>query len=318
MVKEWHKDITDHINHWANELEHCHWPQFVYHFTDINNAVGVIQREAVLSRTQAEKEGLVINENADRSVIAHTSPAHKKFARFYFAPLTPTQYRNEGIKPASQQEEAHCPIPIFFAYDAFAFLSADSTLFSNGNMASSHVIYGSKQKDFSRIPFDMVFHRRSFSVQEHPDMVFHRHAEALCPKEAPFALGLKWIGCRSNAEMVMLKALLGDKLTAKYEKIIRIADSSFFEKRHTFIEGVTLDNEKLFLTFNNYFCHTNSFNFELTVTKPNGNKSAIERELSCRKNYRLNLHQEFEHLDIEVVLDSICAFKGRVYNSELV
>jgi hypothetical protein len=57
----------------------------------------------------------MIIDNASRNVMANTDPYVRDFVRLYFRPQTPTQYRNEGIRPKNMRElESHCPVPVFF------------------------------------------------------------------------------------------------------------------------------------------------------------------------------------------------------------
>ena len=138
-MKAWHADIERHIAIWTQCLGHLSWwPQFVYHFTDVRNAASILQSGSLYSRAEVMRLGLMQVDNASSEVVSQTRSERLKFARLYFRPRTPTQFRNEGIRPRGQQEmDAHCPVPVYFCFDALTTLAADDTLFSDGNMASA-------------------------------------------------------------------------------------------------------------------------------------------------------------------------------------
>lgn len=112
------------------------WPDFLFHVTDIQNAVSVLRMAALLSRHEAENLDVMTTDNASPGVIARTDEKWRDYVRLYFRPRTPTQYRNEGIRPTNRIElNAHCPVPIFFLFDSFSILSRDDSRFSYGNLA---------------------------------------------------------------------------------------------------------------------------------------------------------------------------------------
>lgn len=87
------------------------WPKYIYHYTDLTNAIGILKECKIFSRNSV---GELANENASKDVIEHTSVEVLDYVRFYFRPKTPTQYRNEGFIPRNQRwSNAHVPIPIF-------------------------------------------------------------------------------------------------------------------------------------------------------------------------------------------------------------
>lgn len=72
------------------------WPKYAYHYTDIANAVSILYSGCIYSRVHAKELGIMQNDNASKQVIDMTDHATKSSVRFYFRPLTPTQYYNEG------------------------------------------------------------------------------------------------------------------------------------------------------------------------------------------------------------------------------
>lgn len=85
------------------------WPLYLYHFTDVHNAVSIIDKEYIFGRKLAYDENLMVSDNASASVIEITDETVLRYARLYMRPKTPTQFHNEGHKPESIRERG---IPI--------------------------------------------------------------------------------------------------------------------------------------------------------------------------------------------------------------
>lgn len=113
------------------------WPRFLFHFTDVQNAANILQDGCLLSRSTAVSLGHMVTDNASPDIIGQTDPAWAGYVRLYFRPRTPTQYRNEGFRPEGQRElGAHCPVPVFFLFDAESVLCRADSLFTPGSGAA--------------------------------------------------------------------------------------------------------------------------------------------------------------------------------------
>lgn len=183
-------------------------------------------------------------ENASPAVIENTAPAHTRYARLYFRPRTPTQYCNEGIRPFharwrpnNDPRPAHCPVPVFFCFDAIQVLGQDNTEFSDGNMGASRAIHAKTREFFQSIPFEYVYHQGAKGYNE--TVKFHRHAEVLVPDALPLVPALRMIACRSFAEMQMLLYLLPPDLRDEWRSKIRLGMEGLFERQWTYVETVT-------------------------------------------------------------------------------
>jgi hypothetical protein len=251
-VKLWADDIRQHIQTWSNRLGNLNWwPRYVYHFTDVHNAVSIIQSRYLYSRLEVERQGLMQVDNASPTVIQHTHPEHLKYVRLYFRPRTPTQYRNEGIRPLDRRElGAHCPIPIYFCFDAFTVLTLDETKFSNGNMGSPRAVHSPERDFFLNIPFHLVFHNRSFTPEEREEIIFRRNAEVLIPHRLILEPALKFIACRSVAERQTLLHLLPIGLASRWASRIRLGEPGIFERRWTYVEEVVTVDDQVIFRFN--------------------------------------------------------------------
>lgn len=252
-MKPWMDEIQRHIESWAIQLGPLDWwPRYVYHFTDIRNAASIIQNGCLYSRAEAERRGLMQVNGASPEIIQQTLHEYLRYVRLYFRPQTPTQYRNEGIRPRGQRElgGAHCPIPVYFCFDALAVLAQDDTEFSNGNMGSPRALHSSERDFFLSIPFHLVFHNRWFTPKERDEVVFHRNAEVLVPGGLPLGPALKFIACRSAAERQTLLHLLPTDLQRQWSPRIRLGERGLFFRRWTFVEEVVVVDDRVIFRFN--------------------------------------------------------------------
>lgn len=112
-----------------------------YHFTHMSNAIKIIRSMKLQSRDLAEGNF----SNSAGSNVYRTSKAHR-FARFYFAPQSPTQFYNECLGKDSDDHRYYnkavglglpkCPMPVFLVFDVEELLTVmpEKCYYSNGNM----------------------------------------------------------------------------------------------------------------------------------------------------------------------------------------
>lgn len=252
-MKPWHADIERHIAIWSQRLGHLNWwPRFVYHFTDVRNAASVLQSGNFHSRAEATRLGLMQVDNASSEIIGQTRSERLEFVRLYFRPRTPTQFRNEGIRPRGQQElDAHCPVPVYFCFDAQTILSNDDTQFSDGNMASARVSYSGERDFFLNIPFERVFHEGAIRQgDDKTEIIFRRNAEVLVPSRLPLEPGLKYVVCRSAAERQTLLQLLPASLRQRWIPLVRVIEQGLFYRQWTYVEQVVTLDDAIVFRFN--------------------------------------------------------------------
>ena len=204
------------------------WSMYFYHFTDIRNALNIIEKGWIYARHKASEEDLMVSDNASPAVMSVSSSEIKEYARLYFRPKTPTQYHNEGYKPETVRKadiNANCPVPIFFFLDAEKVLLMDGVEFSETTCAGTNDLnLLSGTESFANLPFDKIYHEGAFLPESRDDIIRHRQAEVvrrdgICIKDC-----LKGIVCRTPAEkqtlLYLLKTQYPDKYTA-YKGIIR-------------------------------------------------------------------------------------------------
>lgn len=306
--------VRDHIRTWSAELpDRSFWPKFVYHFTDLQNAVSILQSDRLYSRKEAIKRNLVQVDSASRDVIAHTAPPHTRYARLYFRPRTPTQFRNEGIRtPDKIWAGAHCPVPVFLCFDTERVLTMVNTELSNGNMASGNVEYGPAAEMLGNIPFQYVFHNGSFTSDLRDTITFHRHAEVLVPDRLDLEPSLKLIVCRSPAERTTLLHLLSEAARHRWEKKVRIDYQTLFERKWTYVETVITIGADIELRFNQETSTPGPFAANLVYDEAGGGRRTWSgRMVAGRSPQRFTLERAQRGV-ATLTLDGHTAFSGPI------
>jgi hypothetical protein len=248
------KDIREHIEKLKKETwlgpARKSWLDFLFHFTDVQNAASILKDGLFLSRNKAIACKM-ITDNASPDVIENTDNRWKDYVRLYFRPRTPTQFNNEGCRPTNQWtlNGAHCPVPVYFLLDSKAILSRHDSLFSEGNLAAGACVY-STAKDFKELPFNNIYHNSPLYEPEKSSIIFHRCAEVIIPEQLDLTQ-LKYIWCRSQAEVMTLLYLLPQNIKNRWINRIGISPrSNLFFCRWTYVEDAQLNENEAILTFN--------------------------------------------------------------------
>jgi hypothetical protein len=232
------------------------WPIYFYHFTDIHNAIGIIDSGLIYGRNKALEEHLMQSDNASQSVINVTSESVKDCARLYFRPLTPTQYHNEGYKPPHIRKSdinANCPMPVFFFLDAAKTLRTDGVQFAEKGCAGH---YGtdleSGEEEFAKLNFAKIFHNGSH--ESGSDITQYRQSEVIRNGGLPIDSLVRGIVCRSIAEKQTLLYILAKNYPDKYRKynkyITYKPELKVFYNNGIFIKNVRYHEAKLHVELN--------------------------------------------------------------------
>lgn len=228
------------------------WPKYAYHFSDVTNIVSILSLGTLFSRAQATRRGVMENDNASKQVIDITETRTTSYVRFYFRPLTPTQYYNEGYKHFqlrySGDQNANIPVPVFLVFDLESLLKNDRMRFSPLSQAG----YGSPlfngEEDFSKLPFDKIYSNGWCE----DDTRKYRHAEILCPDCYAIDDSLRMILCRNECEKTTLLNMLfaeNQKAYYKYKDLVRIARDNVFQRNGLYVENVNYHNNTLAFEF---------------------------------------------------------------------
>ena len=221
------------------------WVDFLFHFTDIKNAVSILNSGFLFSRDEVERQRIDFADSASSEIIDQTDATLTDYVRFYFRPRTPTQYRNEGFRPLNQLfQGAHCPVPIYFLFDMGEIISLNATRFSDGNLASSRSSIFCSADEFIRLPFEDIYEEGKWYITT------PKQAEVIYPKRISLDY-LKYICCRSQAEYETLYNLLPPVVWNRWKSKVRIRNPHLlFHKRWLHIEEVGLKKESIDVNFN--------------------------------------------------------------------
>ena len=273
------------------------WPKFAFHYTDVTNAASILNSAHLYSRINAEEQGLMQNDNASRKVIDMTRTGAAANVRFYFRPLTPTQYYNEGFKHTrlryDNDSNADVPVPVFLLFDLEKLLNMPETKFSELPQSGYGSTFFNNADDFRKFDFDKIY--GNGYIEDHEQMKY-RHAEILYPNSFAIDSCIEAILCRNEVELATLLNLLKDlnnKAFYKYRPMIKICRRDMFE------------NNGLYVTAFNYHDGTISLAFSDSYAKRH------YAEIMMRKNDVT----ELKEIDSRIELDWVNARKS-LYHQE--
>ena len=234
------------------------WPKFAFHYTDVSNTVNILSCGKLYSRTRAKSLGLMVNDNASRQVIDMTHTEAIASVRFYFRPLTPTQYHNEGFKHPDLRYDgdtnANVPVPVFLLFDLEKVLSMPGVMFSETVQSG----YGSNLHDgeeaFARFRFDRIY--STGYAPNFDETKKYRHAEMLFPNEFGIDSSINAILCRNNIERTTLLNCIKEidlKAYHKYRSIIKVCKKDMFENNALFIRACQYHAGVVSITFSDIY-----------------------------------------------------------------
>ncbi|SFP39771.1 protein of unknown function [Butyrivibrio proteoclasticus] len=227
------------------------WPKYAYHFTDIRNAVNILALGRLYSRIGAKQFKIMKNDNASKQVIDMTSEEVMSFVRFYFRPLTPTQYHNEGYKHRElrydSDDNANIPVPIFLFFDLQKVLEDPSTRFSELGQAGHGNKTCNSEEEFAKFDFEKIYNPIPAK-----DEVAYKHAEIIYPDFYDIDRALVGIACRTELERQSLLNMLQEKNRQsfyKYKDMIRVVRDDLFEYNGLFVTDCDYDGTSLAIRF---------------------------------------------------------------------
>ena len=287
------------------------WVKYVFHYTDIRNAIEILKSEKLLCRTALENTGKMPVDNASRAIISATETDVKKYVRLYFRPKTPTQYNNEGIRPINEQSlESHCPVPIFFLFDSKMILTKTDCQFAEGNLAKLGIQgFRSTAEELENFNFRKIYHQGVFNRTERDDIILRRNAEVVIPNELDLS-ALKIIVCRSPAEKESLLYLLPKNLISKWgSKILVDTKADFYNRNWAFVQTVQLNSKTA--TFDFSPDSTATVSFILTATRRGYEEKVLRIEnFHANKQLMFEFPRDIWKYEIELRLDNNLAFIG--------
>lgn len=293
------------------------WPDYLFHFADLANAINIIKDGQLESRSR----GRMATDSASSQIIGQTEEEWKGYVRLYFRPRTPTLYHNEGFRPRASLTslQAHCPMPVYFLFDAVELLTRQTTKFSDGNLAAAGCNVGEDAAFFKAIPFEKVYHDSWLDEFEKRNIVYHRHAEVLVPDVLDLT-NLKGIICRTEAELRTLRHLLNGRLFRKFAQRTR-TKPELFHQRWTFVETAELEQAKVTLRFNRNSLTPEPFVARLEIKDLNADKSYFWENTAYRANDVLSVTmpqiKEPTSYEARFTLDGVVAYADLFLSDEI-
>ena len=289
------------------------WPNFVFHYTTLENAISILKRGSLYSRDKVVSRGLLGSDSASSSVLARTSDTYKNYARLYFRPKTPTQYSNEGIRPRDALVlAAHCPIPVFLLFNSRDVLTRASTQFSRGSLAGySPGSVGTTASFFEKLPFNKIYHNSWLEEDQKREIIASRHAEVIVPDHLDLD-PLRFIWCRSEAEKETLLSLLrGPQRNQWADRVFHGKKYDLFFSRWSYLDQVALDENGARFRFNRNTKTPGPFDLEVVVKHhATGKTSRARREdFSADHSVSLNFKNPITNYTIELRLDGCLAYR---------
>ncbi len=274
------------------------WPRFAFHYTDVTNAIGILKEGMLYSRFDATNRRLMSNDNASRQVIDMTFSGTASYVRFYFRPLTPTQFHNEGYKHTGlrycSDDNANVPVPVFFLFDLETVLSMKETRFSEQSLAGGGSELHRGPEEFAKLNFSQIY--KSGFMDDAELEKKYRHAEIIYPDQFPIDEALRKIVCRNDIERMTLLNLLrknAPKAYSKYQNMIEVRTDCY-------------EHNGLYVTRCNYFEDKAAVVFSKTA-----NKEYYTRKYKQQPNDRLLLkaEAEFEWMHSDKLINrQVCGF----------
>ena len=229
------------------------WASVAFHYTDITNAISILKTGYLYSRAEASSQHFMNNDNASRQVIDMTNYDVISKVRFYFRPLTPTQYYNEGYKHPNLRYDsdinANVPVPVFLVFDLESILSTPGAQFSEQSQSGGGSPAYSGVEAFSKLNFDAIYDN---SYENFSSTKNYRHAEITIPNCVHIDPHLRRIVCRNQTERISLLNLLRETdRTAfdHYKGIIKVYNKDIFENNGLFIDQCVYFRNMLRISF---------------------------------------------------------------------
>lgn len=287
------------------------WPKYVFHYTDVRNAVEILKNGRLLCRSKLDEHQGMIVDNASRNVVANTEDYVRDFVRLYFRPQTPTQYRNEGIRPKNMRMlESNCPVPIFFLFDSEDILTRADSQFSAGNLAAEGTSLCNTAEELEEFDFRKIYHVGRFQQYEKASIIYHRNAEVVVPAEMDLS-SLRYIFCRSPAEKDTLLHLLSLEAFLEWSRKILVASKSqIYNCNWTFVETVELTPSRVVINFSPDSLTPGPFNMAASITDLDNGDEFHHQSQEFYADNVLHFHvpNGVSRYEIRLILDADVAF----------
>lgn len=289
------------------------WPDYLFHTTELRNAVAILESGKLLSRADAGND--MEWDNANAEIIGHTPDWVKRRARFYFRPRTPMAHNNEGFRTAPNRHvQAYCPFPVMLIFPAQPILTATGTRFADGNCSNREMRNGDDAAFFRALPFADIYHDGPWQPEEADRIRHHRQAEVLAPSPFDIREHRMQVRVRSVAERETLLSMLRPATADRYRKGIQVSSKApLFFKRWTYIEAVQALGTSLIVRFNESTQDKNDFHIRLTFSTLEGDLITVSEVSSPTiEPLRMTIAGQAlgQPFQLRIELDGDFAFQG--------
>ena len=196
------------------------WPHYAYHYTDISNAVSILESGMLYSHNEGFK--------------------HRDL-------------RYDG------DPNANVPVPIFFFFHLEQLLSDPNTCFSEGSEAGGGVPVLKGEDAFANLDFEMIYRNGPYISQDSENRKREgslRQSEILYPDMFQINGFLAGIVCRNAEERTTLLNLLKDKsnrLFSYWQPRIRVINKDLYYNNGLFIESCGLHGTDFSIIFSDAY-----------------------------------------------------------------
>ncbi|MFT5368530.1 MAG: hypothetical protein ACI8V2_003496 [Candidatus Latescibacterota bacterium] len=321
--------IIAHVQHlrtqpWLSKSQKW-WPEYLFHFSDLTNAVNILKKGQLLCRSELEETGQLATDIASPDIISATSLEWKMYVRLYFRPRTPTQYSNEGFRPLNERVYggAHCPVPVLFIFSSKPILIASETRFSQGNLGAAQPIVGDTAVFFKTLPFEQIYFERSnigLSSSEKRAIIDHKNAEVIVPSPLDLS-NLRAILCRSQAEFETLIYLLPPDIYDSWADKIGVRnDLPVFFSDWSFVERVDLSSSEISFHFNAISKTPGPFHARLEIQETFTGKMLVWKKddfyAQERLSFSLSILSHPESYVVKLLLDGQLAYENNYLEND--
>ncbi len=124
------------------EAQNSDWTGYIYHYTHLENAVSILRDQTLKSRHLLQTNNF--KDSSAYDFMSQTDDQVNHYVRFYFRPLTLTQFHNENLGSEKiNNYTPMCPVPIFFCINLRAIFNIPNLIWkvSLGDMSKHRSEY---------------------------------------------------------------------------------------------------------------------------------------------------------------------------------
>ncbi|MBU8933348.1 MAG: DUF4433 domain-containing protein [candidate division Zixibacteria bacterium] len=292
------------------------WPNFLFHYTDIDNIPAILMNGYLLSRNNAKSGSLLKCDSASQSVLQNSPDWIGDFVRLYFRPKTPPLWHIEGFTLGGNlktEHDAHCPVPVYLLFSSKSVLSIPDMRFSEQNLALQSSQTYDDTADLSMLDFSKIYHDDGTGMSDPQfkrTIVASRCAEVVIPRRLSLDDHLAYLVCRSDAERVTLLNLLDPVLRAKYGGRTKFGPLCF-HRRQQFVTSVNLRENGLSISYNKMSEEQYQYMFEFCFSK-----GVISRDYTEPQN-GFSFESPQRNYTIIHTIDGHIAYKGKYEHVDL-